>query len=287
MNMDSRIRNAIRQLNDDDSIPAYVKTLFNYVLDYADQMDAVIGRYKELEGEVRNLKCDFAKMIQSSGVDASILLSTNNVNSDGNLNSVNPSSAVGNAIEKADLSHLIEEKERLRSVVISNMPELSNPSAVARGIHDGNYLRNVLDFLSIECSPQAFYRLGRPMDGRARLMKVVFPCRFYRDLILKNAPRMRFFNKSGIYIRPSLTKAERLKRSPWINPHLRVNNPHTARNIPDSQPGFSSSSGVSVASVALSPSQVQTQPIYGSPPCTAAPAVTQCFHSPSVSASLN
>nr|CDJ90363.1 unnamed protein product [Haemonchus contortus] len=122
--MDSRIRNAIRHLKDDDSIPAYVKTLFNYVLDYADQMDAVIGRYKELEGEVSNLKCDFARVVQS-GVDASILLSMNNVNPDGNLNSVNPSSAVGDAIEKADLSHLIEEKERLRSVVISNMPEFS------------------------------------------------------------------------------------------------------------------------------------------------------------------
>ncbi|XGW33215.1 hypothetical protein V3C99_017578 [Haemonchus contortus] len=116
--MDSRIRNAIRQLKDDDSIPVYVMTLFNYVLDYADQMDAVIGRYKEPEGEVSNLKCDFANMVQSSGVGASILLSTNNVNSDGNLKSVNPSTAVGNAIEKADLSHLIEEKERLRSVVI-------------------------------------------------------------------------------------------------------------------------------------------------------------------------
>ncbi|XGW29314.1 hypothetical protein V3C99_008826 [Haemonchus contortus] len=85
--MDSQIRNAIRQLKDDDSIPAYLKTLFNYVLDYADQMDAVIGRYKDLEGEVSNLECDFAKMVQSSGVDASILLSTNNVNSDRNLNS--------------------------------------------------------------------------------------------------------------------------------------------------------------------------------------------------------
>ncbi|XGW22156.1 hypothetical protein V3C99_004831 [Haemonchus contortus] len=98
--MDSRIRNAIRQLKDDESIPAYVKTLFNYVLDYADQMNAAIGQYKELEGEVSNLKCDFAEMVQSSGVDASILLSTNNVKSDGNLNSVNPFSAVGNAIEK-------------------------------------------------------------------------------------------------------------------------------------------------------------------------------------------
>ncbi|VDO87008.1 unnamed protein product [Haemonchus placei] len=269
--MDSRIRSAIRQLKNDDSIPAYEKTLFNYVLDYADQMDAAIGRYKELEGEVSNLKCDFAKMVQSSGVDASMLLPTKNVNSDGNLNNVNHSTAVGNTIEKADLSHLIEEKERLRSVVISNMLELSHPSAVSRGIRDGNYLRNVLDFLSIECGPQAFYHLWRPMDGGARLMKVVFPCRFYRDLILKNAPRMRFSNKLGIFIRPSLTKAERAKCSPWINPHLRVNKQHTARNIPNFQSGFGNSSAVSVASVALPPSQVPTQPIYSSPQSTAPP----------------
>ncbi|VDP27512.1 unnamed protein product [Heligmosomoides polygyrus] len=40
--MDSQIKMAIEQLHDDDSLPSYVKTLLNYVLDYTDQMETML-----------------------------------------------------------------------------------------------------------------------------------------------------------------------------------------------------------------------------------------------------
>lgn len=101
----------------------------------------------------------------------------------------------------------------MRSVVISNIPKLPHPSAAARGMHDSNCLKNILCYLSIECSPQAYYRTGRSGAAQPRLMKVVFPCRFYHDLIPRNAPRMRIFPEKGVYIRLSLTKAEHEPRN--------------------------------------------------------------------------
>lgn len=56
---------------------------------------------------------------------------------------------------------------------------------------------------------QVYYRMGRPGTGRPRILKVVFPCRFYRDLLLKNAPCMRLFPQKGVYTEPSLTEPER------------------------------------------------------------------------------
>lgn len=47
------------------------------------------------------------------------------------------------------------------------------------------------------------------MNGKARLLKVVFPASFFASLTLKRAPHLRFFSEKGIFIRPSLTKSER------------------------------------------------------------------------------
>ena len=58
--------------------------------------------------------------------------------------------------------------------------------------------------------PISTYRMGKPNNSYDRLLKVVFPSSFFANLTLRRAPRLRNFPfKSGVFIRPSLSKEER------------------------------------------------------------------------------
>lgn len=102
-----------------------------------------------------------------------------------------------------------EEKGRLRSIVISGVCESSSSSSVSRAVHDHDVVKQIFDHLGIECVPHVVYRLGKPTEGRARLLKVILPSTFYQKLTLRRSHRLRFFSCKGVYIRPSLTKQER------------------------------------------------------------------------------
>ncbi|KIH68426.1 hypothetical protein ANCDUO_01239 [Ancylostoma duodenale] len=104
------------------------------------------------------------------------------------------------------------EVERLRSVVISGIPELNSPRTKDRVNYDCECVCKILDYLNIECDPVSVYRLGRPQRGMNRLTKVVLPARMFQRLAVKRAPRLRFFCERGIYLRPSLTLEERKRR---------------------------------------------------------------------------
>ncbi|KHJ77356.1 hypothetical protein OESDEN_23024 [Oesophagostomum dentatum] len=186
--IDSRIRNAINQLRQEPSLPESLKIVISYVIERTDQMDALVNSSLPADSNVP-VNTDLPRPLSSTDskslVDAKIL-------------------------------EVVEEKERLRSVVISNIPESAHPSFSVRNAYDGDCVRKILEHLSIDCTPLSFYRMGRPYPGRFRLMKIVFPSRFYRDLILRNAPRMRYFPGPAVFIRPSLTKAERESyRAQW------------------------------------------------------------------------
>ncbi|KAL6731782.1 hypothetical protein Aduo_002611 [Ancylostoma duodenale] len=198
--MDSKLRTAIGQLRQDDSIPSCLKTVISYVLEYADQMEVVVNKCRELTDEVCRLKNDLALATKTQVASNSPSVPSEPAKHD---------SPTTKTSDNVKISEFLEEKERLRSVVISNIPESSDPYAVNLGTYDGDCLRKIFNHLSIECSPLAYYRMGRPSPGRPRLMKVVFPSRYYRDKILRNAPRMKYFPAPGVYIRPSLTRAER------------------------------------------------------------------------------
>ncbi|EYC23148.1 hypothetical protein Y032_0466g1960 [Ancylostoma ceylanicum] len=199
--MDSKIRTAIGQLRQDDSIPSCLKTVISFVLEYADQMEGVVNKCRELSDEVCRLKADLAVATKSQLAQSASVAPSQPTRHD-------PPSSV-KISDNVVISEFLEEKERLRSIVISNIPESADPNAVNRGIYDGDCLRKIFNHLSIECSPLAYYRMGKPSPGRPRLMKVVFPSRYYRDKILRNAPRLKYFPAPGVYIRPSLSKAER------------------------------------------------------------------------------
>ncbi|KAK6060752.1 hypothetical protein COOONC_01590 [Cooperia oncophora] len=68
--------------------------------------------------------------------------------------------------------------------------------------------------------PVTCYRMGRPRHGVPRLLKIVLPARKFQSLLLKRAPRLRFFPVKGVFIRPSLTWEERVQRRANItSPH--------------------------------------------------------------------
>ncbi|EPB72886.1 hypothetical protein ANCCEY_08022 [Ancylostoma ceylanicum] len=103
----------------------------------------------------------------------------------------------------------VEEKERLRSVVVFGIRESNEPSATARISHDLPCVKTIFNFLNVECMPVTIYRLGKPGQHLPRLLKIVMPSRYFQRVLLKRAPQLRFFPEKGIYIRPSLTKEER------------------------------------------------------------------------------
>lgn len=102
-----------------------------------------------------------------------------------------------------------EEIERNRSVVIAGLNESQAEHSSPRVLHDFNAVREIMDFLSIDCSTLSVYRLGRFNASHPRLVKVVLPASFFAKLMIRRAPRLRHFRVAGLFIRPSLTKTER------------------------------------------------------------------------------
>lgn len=97
-----------------------------------------------------------------------------------------------------------------RSIVLTNVPESSEPSAFARNSTDFNRVNQVLDFLGVECRPLSVFRIGRPQLNRPRLIKVVLPSSRHQAEAVRRAPRLRFFPlRKGIFLRPSLSRVER------------------------------------------------------------------------------
>ncbi|EYC20476.1 hypothetical protein Y032_0022g645 [Ancylostoma ceylanicum] len=55
--------------------------------------------------------------------------------------------------------------------------------------------------------------MGSPNSSRPRLLKVILPSTFFRNLMLRRAPNLRSFQaREKVFIRPSLTKEERDRR---------------------------------------------------------------------------
>ncbi|KAK6061452.1 L27 domain protein, partial [Cooperia oncophora] len=57
--------------------------------------------------------------------------------------------------------------------------------------YDYNSVLNVLCHLDVGCFPVAVYRLGSPMKGKNRLLKVIMPSSYYQRMAVRRAPRLR------------------------------------------------------------------------------------------------
>jgi hypothetical protein len=107
-----------------------------------------------------------------------------------------------------------DEKERKRSLILSNLTECHRGGVHERVRYDLNMVIEVLRFLNVEAFPQAVYRLGRFSTRRTRLLKIVLPASLFQKQVLERVSFLKNFRVAGskIFIRPSLTKEERNER---------------------------------------------------------------------------
>lgn len=83
-----------------------------------------------------------------------------------------------------------EEVERSRSKILAAIPESINSLPSLRVLRDFNCVRYSMDYLSIECSTFAVYRLGRAIPNWPRLLKAVLTSSFYARLMLSRSHRL-------------------------------------------------------------------------------------------------
>ncbi|KAK6030842.1 hypothetical protein OSTOST_03015 [Ostertagia ostertagi] len=126
-----------------------------------------------------------------------------------------PRSVVEKATENvtSSIGHdkFCEELEGQRSIVISGIPECKSTSVRERKSYDYYHVCNIIDFLGIECNAVTLYRLGKPSQGKNRLIKIMFS-RVFQRIALRRAARLRFYSLKGIFLRESLTKKQRERR---------------------------------------------------------------------------
>ncbi|KAL6742477.1 hypothetical protein ANCDUO_15803 [Ancylostoma duodenale] len=100
------------------------------------------------------------------------------------------------------------ENERLRSIVISGIPEHSGRIS-NRMNYDFESVCNVLFHIGVECWPTNVYRLGKRDPGRNRAVTVILPSTRFQRVAVSKAHRLRTFSEKGIFLRASLPRAER------------------------------------------------------------------------------
>ncbi|KIH63764.1 hypothetical protein ANCDUO_05933 [Ancylostoma duodenale] len=190
-------------LLDDDSLPINVRSVISLLMEDRKRMSAMLDNYREVHNEVKLLKSEIASLKCASLYQNPIQTSKTTAVPEpvNNNSSIESNHATG--------VRSFDEVERSRSIIVAGLPESSAEQASLRVYHDYNCIREIMDFLGIDCSIVAVYRLGRVANNRARLVKLVLPASVFVKMMLKHAPRLKFFKNHGIFLRASLPKSER------------------------------------------------------------------------------
>lgn len=102
-----------------------------------------------------------------------------------------------------------EEKERLRSIVVSGIVE-NEAKPSERRQADRQVVDDILDAVNVDADAVAVYRMGEKKPNKPRLLKVVFGNSGQQRSVLKAAKQLKQNSAfSGVFIRPSLTKEQR------------------------------------------------------------------------------
>ncbi|EYB81589.1 hypothetical protein Y032_0378g282 [Ancylostoma ceylanicum] len=183
----------LKLLLNDESVPPYMKLIVDFMAETKAEI-AELNRRNAIVLE-ENKKLREENSMLKAQLDA---LLSKNVSSKHDVG-LQFSSSVGDP----DLS---------RSIVLAGIPESISNSPTERANNDVICVNTILDFLGVECLPNAVYRMGKPSPQKPRLLKVVLPTsRFQKEAVIR-APRLRFFSHRGVYLRPSLSKEERDRR---------------------------------------------------------------------------
>lgn len=110
----------------------------------------------------------------------------------------------------------LDLKERNRSIVAYGVKESDAPTNRGKFMADKVTVARLLDVVDAECDAVQVYRMSKSQkknddrpDNRPRLLKIVLPSSFHRDMVLKNAKKLKNSEFQGVFIRPSMTKEER------------------------------------------------------------------------------
>ncbi|KAK6017188.1 endonuclease/exonuclease/phosphatase family protein, partial [Ostertagia ostertagi] len=227
---------AVEQLMSDESMPPYLKTIVDYLLDAKEKIELLATENKELSAEIQKLRDENSTLRRSLSVASK---------PPPHIDLTNPTQ-VSEAVNHSSDSSCCESKEFARSLVIIGVPESSDFLVSNRLSHDWNCIRVLFNYLQIECIPLSVYRMGRPSPHRPRLLKVVLPSTKFRDEALRRAHKLKYSQFKGTYIRPSLPKAEREK--------LRALKQQAREN--SNKPGKSVNAPIACANLASSPTSV-------------------------------
>ncbi|KAG5640590.1 hypothetical protein DXG03_007996 [Asterophora parasitica] len=104
----------------------------------------------------------------------------------------------------------IERDKRERSVVVQGLVESCAVKASERVAEDLAKVTAMLDLAELEHSPATVFRMGEKSDSRPRLLKVMFHSRSAQLSLIKKS-RLITSHYPNVYVRPSMTKAEREK----------------------------------------------------------------------------
>ncbi|KAK6761108.1 hypothetical protein RB195_022249 [Necator americanus] len=115
-------------------------------------------------------------------------------------------------------------EKRGRSIVITSLAEMGADRSLIKRQRDlEEKVANVLDALEFDCLPEVAYRLGEFNGNKPRLVKVVLPSRSHWAKALSRAHLLRRTSFSNIFVRKSMTAAER-KRDYELRHEARLRN---------------------------------------------------------------
>uniref|UniRef100_W6NMH4 Uncharacterized protein n=1 Tax=Haemonchus contortus TaxID=6289 RepID=W6NMH4_HAECO len=123
------------------------------------------------------------------------------------------------------------QAKKERSLVLFGIPE-SNPSKPpsVKQQEVENSVSEILDCLRVECRPVEVYRMGKPNDARPRLVKVMLPSRSHWITALTKSHCLRSAGFSNVYVRKSMTAAER-KHEFELREECRARNKQLSKRI--------------------------------------------------------
>lgn len=201
----SDLDSAVDLLMNDTSLPPHLGIVLAHLLEIKNEYASLLRRNQELVKEMESVQQRNNELQNENSV---LLTEIGSLRSQLS-NKPTASVPISDSSPPAAPAVPCDETERRRSIVVSGVPENFSVVASSRVLHDFARVREIFDFLQVDCHPVCVYRMGRVVNGRPRLIKIVLPSSFFTNLILRRAPRLRTFSFRGIFIRPSLTKPER------------------------------------------------------------------------------
>ena len=116
------------------------------------------------------------------------------------------------------LDEVEDRHRRRRNLIFSGISELTSGSVEERREADRAMVERILkDLLLDDKEPEQVYRVGKPVPGKSRLLKVRFDDEETGQNILRNARKLRDISRqNGVYINPDLTVAQRRERKQLV-----------------------------------------------------------------------